>query len=311
MCEENSADFLVEYAKSARSKCKGCQNNIKKGVIRIGKQFPSPFYDGLMTTWFHMKCFFKSGNRGLKKWEMLGQRDGIRSEDQKALKEIIAKNADGDGGDDEKEEGEDEKKKKKKKKGSDESYSSSSSSSVKKKKKKKKGGSSSSSSSVKKKKKKGAKQKKRKRESESESEEPVMKKRKMNVEEEKKVVEEVKKTPEEIEMENKLNEENDILWKVKDNLKKELKNKELKRMLELNDQSSRGGEQDLLYKCAFGMTFGKMSLCPECEGHISFENGTFLCNNKNKWGTCSYKSDKHELLEWKLPKWKKSGKISF
>jgi len=136
-----------------------------------------------------------------------------------------------------------------------------------------------------------------------------MKKRKMNVEEEKKVVEEVKKTPEEIEMENKLNEENDILWKVKDNLKKELKNKELKRMLELNDQSSRGGEQDLLYKCAFGMTFGKMSLCPECEGHISFENGTFLCNNKNKWGTCSYKSDKHELLEWKLPKWKKVGKF--
>jgi len=79
-------------------------------------------------------------------------------------------------------------------------------------------------------------------------------------------------------------------------------------MLELNDQPSGGGESDLLSRCAFGLLFGKISKCPQCEGTVVFDAGAFRCSSySDKWAKCIYKSDKHVLEEWFLPDWKLKG----
>lgn len=46
----------VEYAKSGRSTCKGCSENIAKGALRLGATFPDPRgYEN--TKWYHVVCF--------------------------------------------------------------------------------------------------------------------------------------------------------------------------------------------------------------------------------------------------------------
>ncbi|ONM38437.1 diphosphonucleotide phosphatase2 [Zea mays] len=46
----------VEYAKSGRSTCKGCSENIAKGALRLGASFPDPRgYEN--TKWYHVVCF--------------------------------------------------------------------------------------------------------------------------------------------------------------------------------------------------------------------------------------------------------------
>jgi bifunctional polynucleotide phosphatase/kinase len=47
---------LVEYAKSGRSTCKGCSENIAKGALRLSASAHDPRgYDS--TKWYHVACF--------------------------------------------------------------------------------------------------------------------------------------------------------------------------------------------------------------------------------------------------------------
>ncbi len=54
--------FCIEYAKTGRSSCKKCKQQIEKGVGRIGKLTANPFSDdgGDMKAWFHMRCMFET-----------------------------------------------------------------------------------------------------------------------------------------------------------------------------------------------------------------------------------------------------------
>lgn len=50
------ASISVEYAKSGRSICKGCNENIAKGVLRLGASAHDPRgFDS--TKWYHIACF--------------------------------------------------------------------------------------------------------------------------------------------------------------------------------------------------------------------------------------------------------------
>lgn len=56
------SDLQVEYAKSSRSTCKGCQSTIEKGEVRVAKleqADPSEHgqYAGLVPKWHHVACF--------------------------------------------------------------------------------------------------------------------------------------------------------------------------------------------------------------------------------------------------------------
>lgn len=61
LCNYN--DFLVEYAKSGRSKCKKCQLQIEKNAIRLGKldyEAENQYGSGPIPSWHHIDCFAKS-----------------------------------------------------------------------------------------------------------------------------------------------------------------------------------------------------------------------------------------------------------
>jgi len=47
---------VIEAASSARSKCRGCGQQIARGELRFGERLPNPFADGDMTLWFHVAC---------------------------------------------------------------------------------------------------------------------------------------------------------------------------------------------------------------------------------------------------------------
>lgn len=56
------ARYCVESAKTGRSSCKKCKQQIEKGVGRIGKISANPFSDdgGEMKVWYHMRCVFET-----------------------------------------------------------------------------------------------------------------------------------------------------------------------------------------------------------------------------------------------------------
>lgn len=58
-------DFSIEYSKSARDSCKGCEQQFKMGELRIMKFVPDPNVnqnDVLQTgqaNWYHVACFMR------------------------------------------------------------------------------------------------------------------------------------------------------------------------------------------------------------------------------------------------------------
>ena len=52
--EEQLAPYLIEPARSSRSKCKTCRRKIDKDVLRIGIMIEGPFGAGYL--WHHLKC---------------------------------------------------------------------------------------------------------------------------------------------------------------------------------------------------------------------------------------------------------------
>jgi len=47
---------IIEPATSARATCRGCNQKIAKGELRIGERQPNAFGEGEMTLWFHLPC---------------------------------------------------------------------------------------------------------------------------------------------------------------------------------------------------------------------------------------------------------------
>ena len=88
------SDLQVEYAKSSRSSCKGCQSSIEKGELRVAKMEqadPSERvgYAGLLPKWHHVSCFLECreevGAEGVGADELSGF-SRLKKEDQQLLK---------------------------------------------------------------------------------------------------------------------------------------------------------------------------------------------------------------------------------
>ncbi|TKY62377.1 Poly of ADP-ribose polymerase 1 [Spatholobus suberectus] len=121
-------------------------------------------------------------------------------------------------------------------------------------------------------------------------------------------------------LENKLEAQSKELWALKDDLKKHVTTAELREMLEANGQDSTGSELDLRDRCADGMMFGGLGLCPICSGFLRYSGGMYRCNGYiSEWSKCSYSTCEPKRIEgkWKIPgetnnqflkKWFKSQK---
>lgn len=87
------ADLQIEYAKSGRSSCRGCNSTIEEGEIRVAKmEQPDPTehaYAGLIPRWHHVTCFLEQAAEldaeGVDA-EELGGFSKLKKEDQKELK---------------------------------------------------------------------------------------------------------------------------------------------------------------------------------------------------------------------------------
>ena len=91
--EEQLAPFMIEPARSNRSKCKTCRRKIDKETLRIGIMIEGPFGAGYL--WHHLKCAAKRQFSAVE--EAYGQKcwaDGIEVpplEELKKLEEDAAK----------------------------------------------------------------------------------------------------------------------------------------------------------------------------------------------------------------------------
>lgn len=87
------SDLCVEYAKSSRSSCKGCNSTIEKGEVRVAKMEPPDpterAFAGLIPRWHHVTCFLERAAEleaeGVLAEELSGF-SKLKKEDQKELK---------------------------------------------------------------------------------------------------------------------------------------------------------------------------------------------------------------------------------
>ncbi|RLM92787.1 polynucleotide 3' [Panicum miliaceum] len=83
----DKASVSVEYAKSGRSACKGCSENIAKGALRLGASFHDP--RGFENTkWYHIACFPTSSYPVFPVDNLKGF-DSIEDHDCEKLQELV------------------------------------------------------------------------------------------------------------------------------------------------------------------------------------------------------------------------------
>uniref|UniRef100_A0A822XL21 Poly [ADP-ribose] polymerase n=1 Tax=Nelumbo nucifera TaxID=4432 RepID=A0A822XL21_NELNU len=80
--------WKVEYAKSSRSSCKTCKNNIDKEKLRLGKMVQATQFDGFMPMWNHASCILKKANQ-IKSLDDVEGLDLLRWEDQQKIKKYV------------------------------------------------------------------------------------------------------------------------------------------------------------------------------------------------------------------------------
>ncbi|XP_062857542.1 poly [ADP-ribose] polymerase 1 [Trichomycterus rosablanca] len=224
-------DFAVEYAKSNRSTCKGCEQKIEKDQIRVSKKSVDPEKPqlGLIDRWYHTGCFVSRREELMFKPECsAAQLKGfaaLKAEDQEELKKRLpAVKTEG-------------------KRKADEVDG-------------------------------GVASKKQKKEEEQE-------KKKLEI---------------------KLKEQSQLIWGIKDKLKKFCSTNDMKELLIANDQDVPSGESNVLDRLSDCMTFGSLKPCETCFGQLVFKSDAYYCTGDiSAWTKCVYKTQTPNRKDWVTP----------
>ncbi|KAL6078683.1 Poly [ADP-ribose] polymerase 1 [Balamuthia mandrillaris] len=286
-------DFRIEYAKSSRSSCRHCKTKIEKDTLRIGILESASNFDGEIYVYHHVKCFFHK-RPDVKSVALIKGFDTLRPADQPKIKRFTGENESSskDDMDVEKESGEKPKSVKKKsskkpKKTSLEDVDSMTVAILKEELK------SRDLETTGLKKALVARLKKALEAEQEDGEE--------GEEEEEASAEEAE--TEETEEEKYVRQ----LWELKDQITSKLATSEMKEVLEKNNQSSRGGKDDLAQRIADGVLLGAIPQCPKCQkGALHYEQGQYTCHHHaTSWSKCTFTASKDELTreKWKNPKW--------
>ncbi|XP_016353305.1 poly [ADP-ribose] polymerase 1-like isoform X1 [Sinocyclocheilus anshuiensis] len=225
--EKTLNDFAVEYAKSNRSTCKGCDQKIEKDHIRVSKKTVDPEKPqlGLIDRWYHTACFVSRREELLFKPEYsAAQLKGfaaLRDEDKEELKKRLpaVKNEgkrkidDVDGGVSKKQKKEDEK------------------------------------------------------------------------------------------LELKLKEQSQLIWRIKDKLKKFCSINDMKELLIANNQEVPSGESNIIDRLSDCMAFGSLKPCETCKGQLVFKSDAYYCTGDiSAWTKCVFKTQTPDRKDWVTPK---------
>ena len=106
-----------------------------------------------------------------------------------------------------------------------------------------------------------------------------------------------------IEKEKKLKLQNDLFWKWRDQIDKELDNDDIKEILTYNDQKVvRTGRDDLMATLADCLTFGALDKCPDCKhGQLVYSSKFYYCTgNISEWTKCQYKTQEPKYYQMKF-----------
>uniref|UniRef100_A0A3S6KHI0 Poly [ADP-ribose] polymerase n=1 Tax=Juniperus drupacea TaxID=103973 RepID=A0A3S6KHI0_9CONI len=274
--EDDNSDYVIENAKSSRATCKKCNEKITKGEVRIAimTESDNPRFRGKVPGWHHDKCFLEMCMWTGPMDKMPGW-DSLTAEDKEAVQNI-AKSYIQDS--------------RKKAEDSAEKVSESS--------KNPKDGEKKSVPVV-------GKSKKRK----PDESETLPRKKQTKGSSNNRSKEVDGKLEESLsgnrELERSLEEQSKALWKIKDELQKNVTLAELKEMLIANDQEPSSSEYVLRERCADGMLFGALKKCPLCGGGLEYSGGCYRCTGfQSAWSKCTYSTTNPERQKgkWKIPK---------
>ncbi|KAK3578700.1 hypothetical protein CHS0354_008557 [Potamilus streckersoni] len=322
MADHHDLPFKAEYAKSGRSACKGCKENIAQDSMRLAVMVQSPFFDGKMPNWFHERCFWKRAK--VANTHDIHGFDSLRWEDQEKIKGKLG-GAGGDAGSSETPDNfstEYAKSNKSKCRVCEEPIAKNQVRISKKdfesvrakmygpqeawhhvdcfvEKRDELGfGPEMNVETIKyfsvlkkedrdmliEKLGKGEKPKKRKAEDKGDG---GGKKQKKDTEEEK-----------------KLKEQNQLIWKIRDELQKSVSNQAMKLLLEINGQNNPSGESKLLDRLSDCMAFGALERCEECKtGQLVYSSEGYRCTgNVTDWTKCMYITKTPKRMPFKVPK---------
>ncbi|XP_044025621.1 poly [ADP-ribose] polymerase 1 isoform X1 [Siniperca chuatsi] len=228
--EKTLNDFAVEYAKSNRSTCKGCEQKIEKDQIRVSKKTVDPEKPqlGLIDRWYHTACFVSRREELAFKSEYSAAQlkgfNALRAEDKDELnKRLPAVKTEG----------------------------------------------------------------KRK----ADEVDGVSKKQKKEEEDEKKKLEE------------QLKNQSQLIWGIKDKLKKFCSTNDMKELLIANGQEVPSGESNVVDCLADGMAFGALEACKACKGQLVFKGDAYYCTGDiSAWTKCVFKTATPIRKDWVIPK---------
>ncbi|MBN3280331.1 PARP1 polymerase, partial [Polyodon spathula] len=230
--EKTLSDFAVEYAKSNRSTCKGCEQKIDKEQIRVSKKMVDPEKPqlGMIDRWYHIGCFISRREElGFMPAYNASQLKGfpnLKAEDKEELnKRLPAVKSEGKRKADEVD-GDSTKKKKQK-----------------------------------------------------------------------------KADKEEKQLEKQLKDQSQLIWNIKDEMKKCSSTNDMKELLIANKQEVPSGESAILDRISDCMAFGALKPCEECQGQLVFKSDAYYCTgNITAWTKCVFKTQTPNRKDWVIPK---------
>ncbi|XP_004605484.1 poly [ADP-ribose] polymerase 1 [Sorex araneus] len=104
-------------------------------------------------------------------------------------------------------------------------------------------------------------------------------------------------------LEKALKAQNDLIWNIKDELKKVCSTNDLKELLIFNKQQVPSGESAILDRVADGMAFGALLPCEECSGQLVFKSDAYYCTGDiTAWTKCLFKTQTPSRKDWVTPK---------
>ncbi|KAF3849867.1 hypothetical protein F7725_019586 [Dissostichus mawsoni] len=104
-------------------------------------------------------------------------------------------------------------------------------------------------------------------------------------------------------LEEQLKNQSQLIWGIKDKLRKFCSTNDMKELLIANSQEVPSGESNVLDSLADGMAFGALEPCKECMGQLVFKGDAYYCQGDiSAWTKCVFKTTTPIRNNWITPK---------
>ncbi|XP_061668275.1 poly [ADP-ribose] polymerase 1 [Syngnathoides biaculeatus] len=104
-------------------------------------------------------------------------------------------------------------------------------------------------------------------------------------------------------LEEQLKAQSQLIWGLKDKLRKFCSVNDMKELLIANGQEVPSGESNVVDGLADGMAFGALERCEGCSGQLVFKGDAYYCTGDiSSWTKCVYKTTQPSRKDWVTPK---------